>query len=287
MSRINLLKEMPFYGLSDFQLLWENETCKQEILEKMTNNGFINFLKKSNSYENGSFDIEQHKYYDMDEYNFLLKKTHHLNIIHLNCRMLSANRGKIMAFLNSLDTEVDIILLSEIGKEGYRYLKSIFPNHDYEIDLPKKNAYGGVAIVAKTDFKMTLKEEWKLLKECDCARCQFEGVWAEIKYDNRSIIIGCIYRHPNGNIEHFIKQYSNILEQMPMDSTCINGGDINIDLLNINNKDVLSYVTELSLFNFSPKIILPTRITDSTCTLIDHIFLKLSKKKQGYRNYSR
>ena len=138
MSRVNYLKEMPFYGLSDFQLLWENETCKQEIIGKMTNNGFIDFMKKSDFYENDIFDFEQYKYYDIDEYNCVLKNKHQLNIIHLNCRLLSANRGKIMAFLNSLETEVDIILLSEIGREGYRYLKSIFPNYDYEIDIPQK-----------------------------------------------------------------------------------------------------------------------------------------------------
>ena len=278
MSNANLLKEMPFYGLSDFQLKWENESCKNHILEKMNNNGFIDFISNSQLDENNTFDINQCRYYDMDEYNRLLKDRDHLNIIHINCRMFSANRGKIFAFLSSLDKEMDVILLSEIGKEGYKYLYSTFPNYDYEVNLPTKNSYGGVAIVTKSELKLKLKTELLLEKECDCRQCQFESVWVEIQYMCHTILIGCTYRHPNGKIEHFIEQYSKILEKLPNDSTCIIGGDINIDLLNINHKEVLSYITELSSYNFFPRIMFPTRITDNTSTLIDHIFLKLSKR---------
>ena len=278
MSNVNLLKEMPFYGLSDFQLKWENESCKNHILEKMNNNGFLDFISNSQLDENNTFDINQCRYYDMDEYNHLLKDRDHLNIIHINCRMFSANRGKIFAFLSSLDKEMDVILLSELGKEGYKYLYSTFPNYDYEVNLPAKNSYGGVAIVTKSELKLKLKTELLLEKECDCRQCQFESVWVEIQYKCHTILIGCTYRHPNGKIDHFIEQYSKVLEKLPNDSTCIIGGDINIDLLNINHKEVLSYITELSSYNFFPRIMFPTRITDYSSTLIDHIFLKLSKK---------
>ena len=269
---------MPFYGLTDFQLKWENGTCKQDILSKMTNNGFMDFIKNSYSYSEENIDLEQYRYFDVDEYNHILKKDHQLNIIHMNCRMFSKNKGKILSLLNSFDTDMDIILLSEIGREGYRYLKSIFPHYDYEIDIPTNNSYGGVAIVAKKDFEMTIKTELKLAKQCDCTKCEFESVWVEIKCQNNSFLISCIYRHPNGNIEHFINQLSQTLQKIPMDSNCIIGGDLNIDLLNITHKDVLSYTTELASHNFLPRIVLPTRITDSSCTLIDHMFLKLSKK---------
>ena len=278
MSRLNYLREMPFYGLSDFQLIWENETCKEVILEKMTNNGFIDFIKNSHSYSDENISLEHYRYFDVDDYMEILKKGRQLNLIHLNCRMISKNKGKILSFLNSLDTELDVILLSEIGKEGYRYLKSVFPNYDYEVDLPKGNTYGGVEILAKTELKMTINKELQFVKECNCTRCHTENVWVEIKCQDSTIIVGCIYRHPNGNIEHFINQFSKTLEKLPIDCTCINGGDLNIDLLNIKHKDVMSYITELSSHNFLPKILLPTRITDSSYTLIDHMSLKLSKK---------
>ena len=66
MSRINLLSDMNFYGLSDFQLIWETETCKQEIISKMTNNGFIDFIKKSQAHASNEFNLYFFIYYDMD-----------------------------------------------------------------------------------------------------------------------------------------------------------------------------------------------------------------------------
>ena len=192
--------------------------------------------------------------------------------------MLSCNKGRIISFLNTLENDVDILLLSEIGREGSRYLDSLFPNYDSEFHLPKNNNYGGVAILAKKCYNMTLKPEMKLTKDCPCDKCEFESIWVTIDIQSTSILIGCTYRHPNGKIDHFLNQFSKILETIPHDSNCISGGDFNIDLLNISHINVLNYVTELSSHNFLPKIILPTRITDSSCTLIDHIFVKLSRK---------
>ena len=52
-------------------------------------------------------------------------------------------------------------------------------------------------------------------------------------------------------------------------------GDINIDLMKYENNMTLDYFTTLSSNNFMPYISTPTRITDSSATLIDHIFVKL------------
>ena len=39
--RINLFKELPFFALTDFQLRWENESYRQNIMdEKWVLNGF-------------------------------------------------------------------------------------------------------------------------------------------------------------------------------------------------------------------------------------------------------
>ena len=280
MSRVNHLTEMPFYRISDFELIWENESTKQKIMSKMTNNGFIDFLDNHYMSLNMNENINIYKYFDTDEYTSILKKHKRLNIMHMNCRMLSHNKGKIISFLNSLEVDVDILLLSEIGREGHRYLKSVFPDYEYEIDLPQNNSYGGVAIVAKNNLDIKLRNDLQLIKECECTRCHFESVFVELNCSKDVYIIGCIYRHPNGKIEHFTNQFSKILEKNHNDANCIIGGDLNIDLLNITNKDVSNYVTELLSHNFLPKIILPTRITDSTCTLIDHMFLKLSRKNR-------
>ena len=52
-------------------------------------------------------------------------------------------------------------------------------------------------------------------------------------------------------------------------------GYIHIDLVKYENYMTLDYFTTLSSYNFMPYISTPTRITDSSASLIDHIFVKL------------
>ena len=59
--------------------------------------------------------------------------------------------------MKSLETDVDIILLTEIGREGYRYLTSTFPDYNYEIDLPKNNSYGGWQLSPERTLSWQLK----------------------------------------------------------------------------------------------------------------------------------
>ena len=283
----NPLSEMPFYGLTDFQLIWENETRKQMILNMMENNGFKEFMKISTSSNEIKTNLGDVKYYDIDDLNTQIKDAKLMKILHFNCRMLAKNRGNITGFLKSLDDEPDIIILSEIGKDGYRYLKSTFPNYQFEYDLPKNNNYGGVAILALNQiYDITINPDLKLVKTCNCSKCQVEDIWLNLSCNDKKYTIGAIYRHPNGSIKHFSEQLAESINQTPPNSTCIVGGDINIDLLNISNEQVLNYATLFMSCGFVPKINLPTRITDHSCTLIDHIFLRLPNKYKDISTHS-
>lgn len=57
------------------------------------------------------------------------------------------------------------------------------------------------------------------------------------------------------------------------------GGDINIDLLNTNISPTQNYLDTMLTYNLSPSIIIPTRFTDRSNTIIDHIFIRLPKSK--------
>jgi hypothetical protein len=59
---------------------------------------------------------------------------------------------------------------------------------------------------------------------------------------------------------------------------CIITGDININLLEYNSTDVQDYLTTFSSHNFLPLIKIPTRITDHSATLIDHLFVRFPRK---------
>ena len=54
-------------------------------------------------------------------------------------------------------------------------------------------------------------------------------------------------------------------------------GDINIDLLKNNMPASQEYLNTMLSYNLIPSIIIPTRVTDRSSTLIDHIFVRLPK----------
>ena len=52
----------------------------------------------------------------------------------MNCRMLSKNRGKVLAFIKSLDKDPHVIILTELGREGYRFLDQVFAEYINDYD---------------------------------------------------------------------------------------------------------------------------------------------------------
>ena len=90
----------------------------------------------------------------------------------------------------------------------------------------------------------------------------------------RDSIIGGIYRHPNQNIDEFNNLLDSCLSMMYKTKTsCIIAGDIDIDLIRYNSHNpTFDFENNLLLNNFLPIIIMPTRITDSSATLVDHIY---------------
>ena len=52
-------------------------------------------------------------------------------------------------------------------------------------------------------------------------------------------------------------------------------GNININLLNMQNENTRDYIDNLIIHNYMPCITLPTKLTETTATLIDHIYLNI------------
>ena len=93
------------------------------------------------------------------------------------------------------------------------------------------------------------------------------------------MIIGCIYKHPCMPIEEFNDEYILLLlekaskENKPL----ILLGDFNINLLKSDSDNSVSnFLDILGSFSLLPQIILPTRVTNTSKTLIDNIFVDSS-----------
>ena len=87
-----------------------------------------------------------------------------------------------------------------------------------------------------------------------------------------------IYRHPNGNIEHFTNDIDILCQKIDPNRIQLLVGDINIDLIRYEENKILSYLTMLMSHSYVPLITLPTRLTYHSATCIDHIFIKTNKE---------
>ena len=268
------LRSLPYHSLSDFQLEIEYEPCRVKLKNLLEDSSFQDLM--INVDEN--YNPENCKYYDTDEYNFMTRNDTHMKIFHLNIRMLARNGLKLQAYLSLFHQRFDVIVLSEIGKEGYRFLSHNLPDYSYVFDLPTRNNYGGVALLIHQEHnQFKERPDLKMNKSCNCDDCGYENVWGELKLGKETLVIGGIYRHPKGKVQYFVDDMEATLQKLGSNATHIILGDININLLNCENPHTSDYLTQLLAHNFIPKITLPTRVRDTSMTLIDHIFLRVPK----------
>ena len=92
----------------------------------------------------------------------------------------------------------------------------------------------------------------------------------------KKIIIGSIYRPPNVNPNLFITTVTELTSKLKLEqkSDIILGMDHNLDLLKLNTHRHTQCFYEIMLENnLLPTITWPTRITQSSATLIENIFV--------------
>ena len=252
---------------------------KRQILVNFENNIFSNeCMKLTEGLNTDNFSC---KYYNESSFPVLMKnyQSDDLKIFHLNIRSLNKHIFELKAYLTCLKSEFDIILLTEIAKTNTSFIQKVFPDYDIYLD-PATTKNGGAGILVrnnKFDSIEELSDECQLKNICGCSVCLIESKFIKISVNKSSIIIGCIYRHPNGNVTHFNDSLLNVINNINKKDTFIVGGDINIDLLKLHSKTTENYFDNLIENNFIPYISVPTRITNRTVTLIDHIFLRLPK----------
>lgn len=97
-----------------------------------------------------------------------------------------------------------------------------------------------------------------------------EQLWIRLKLKNKTLAFGTIYRPPAGNLQLCVDQIDNVLSTiLPTVDDIICVGDVNVNLLNLNN--LIS--DTFNAYNFSQLINEPTRISNTTSSLLDPIFV--------------
>ena len=81
-----------------------------------------------------------------------------------------------------------------------------------------------------------------------------------------------VYRPPyHNNLTRFTSDIDDILKSIPILETTVIGGDININLISPDNSE-RAFVEVMFSSSFDQHITVPTRVTETTSTLIDHIW---------------
>ena len=90
----------------------------------------------------------------------------------------------------------------------------------------------------------------------------------------KKVLIGIIYRPPDTPISMFNEHLKTVIDSIKCSNIpCYLLGDFNINLLNQSSHQATSDFLDILYFGgFIPLISRPTRITENSATLIDHIY---------------
>ena len=184
--------------------------------------------------------------------------------------------------INTLDIPFQIIRLTETWLNDNKDYFSL-PEHEFVGSNRPNKKGGGVGFYVSKQLEF--KNRIDLDRNADDI---IETRFIEVlnKY-GKNLIVGAVYRPPNGNFESFEKSMNEILDNINKENKlCYLMGDFNIDLLKSESCDHTNhFIEQLFTTSFFPLITKPTGITHHTATLIDNIFTnnldELEKRLNG------
>ena len=268
------LAELPFFNVTDAEL--EIITCTNAWSTISDNSELLNYIH--NLHNSEIFKQLKFNYVTEDQFNSRLgsNKNVELSLFHVNIRSLNSKHLQLCQFIELIILDFDVIVLSEVWSTNINFYSNILPGYTFYYDLPVDSTVGGVGIFVKADLVQHEVPQYKLPNS---STNRVENIWLEIVKD-KHYIIGGIYRHPNQNISIFRDSFDPVLNRLSSQKyPCLIAGDINIDLTKCNvNNQTAEYVDMLLLNNFVPTVVMPTRITSHSATLIDHMYYYEGKK---------
>nr|CAI5823660.1 unnamed protein product [Callosobruchus analis] len=122
---------------------------------------------------------------------------------------------------------------------------------------------GGVALFVKSCYQCSVIMSGQ--------SPNLEYIWIKIQSRKKKIAIGIFYRPPQGSVTESISMFDDMLALiLPEYNDIVLTGDINIDLLKTNNAVSQCF----DAYGLTQVITDPTRVTETTATLIDPLYLK-------------
>ena len=274
---MNALTLLPFYDITNIELYNTLETSDKIIKEKLENQNFHKHIMKSTA---DKAAMSNCTYYTTEEFSNMVRNTtkaKDIKIIHQNIRSLDKHIGKFTALLDSLNCDFDLIGLSEIGQKNIENRESTINKLGYKFKFKKpEKSKGGVALMYKESINLSDRQDLVIKnKTIKGHKLEVENIWMET---TEKMVIGVLYKHPGCTtdcLNSFTQQLeSNITKINAENKRCIIMGDLNIDGSKIStNEHVKNFADSLLENNYIPLITSPTRITENSASIIDHIII--------------
>ena len=240
--------DLPLYNLNDseFQLALSEFTNNFHYDLHLLNELSCNPFSLNNMVtDSGDLDPDHHFYNSntnqacyyllVDDFSLKYheyKDNNHFSLIHINARSLSKNFEEISNYLSLLNHEFSVIGISETCLTNLTSDQFNMPNFEFISCCRDKRQGGGTGLYVNTKLYVRVRHDLGV-NDDDICQSQF----VELTLRNKTIIIGIIYRPPNGNLHKFVDYLNEELDLLDKTNKSIYlMGDFNINMLNVDSK---------------------------------------------------
>ena len=195
--------------------------------------------KLSNLLSLGDFDIDENyihsvncHYFNVSEISELKVTIQDLSLFHINSMSLTLHFDQLHSLISNLKIPFDLIGITENRQQkDTNSLTNVNINGYNLYAQPSKSHAGSAAIYKKSDIDYKVRDELNALED------DFKSMWVNVNTSaTKNMLCGCIYRHPNTNVEKFIKYLDTVFSKAKVERKLVfNMGGLNINLLNYDS----------------------------------------------------
>ena len=204
-----------------------------------------------------------------------------INVLHLNVRSLLKNVDNLTMLLKELEEKgivIHIVALCETYLNNLNQMLANIENYKPVHSVRDNRMGGGTSIYVHDSIRLTKIHRTPFISA-------FESTMIEAKFKGKSFAVAEIYRPPGTDDTEFTESLQTVLDLCSHQEYTFICSDFNYDLLKSHLHKPTENVANLFLANkLLPMILKPTRITHSTSTLIDNIYVR-SKKIMPNESY--
>lgn len=274
----------PFNSVSDEELL--NTVGLRDMLGQDVSESFDPFSVQDSSYNN-DLDVNQFyirsrnisfpdsKYVYLENFSSLSTNSD-FNVFLLNIRSMSTNFQYFKETVLTENITYDVLGFTETRLDPD--ISALYTLPAYTMFSNDRNTYGGgVALYISNKYTSCKINEYNRMET------YVESLGVEVKCNSKMFLFICIYRPPQGDFNSFINALNEILTITK--NTNYNEififGDFNLNLLLHNDNKIQEFSNLMYSYSLTPLTTLPTRVTATSATIIDHIWSTFIENNVG------